>query len=164
MAKIYALDANILISFHRSYYPFDIAPGFWRQLAEKSPGRVVLLDRIRNEIIKNDDELSAWLKQHDKCFINMSAKDVNIIAEYQRIITSVQSNKQYKESAKREFASVADSWICALALAYGYTVVTQEDYQPDAKKIVKIPNICREFNIPYINLLQFVREIGIRFD
>jgi hypothetical protein len=47
MTKKYALDANILINFHRSYYPFDIAPSFWRQLAEKSKQKVVLLDKIK---------------------------------------------------------------------------------------------------------------------
>ena len=83
---------------------------------------------------------------------------------YSTIINFVQSNEQYKESAKVEFASIADSWLCAHALTYGYIVVTQEKYNPNIKNRVKIPNICEEFNITYIDLLQFMREIGIRFD
>lgn len=94
----------------------------------------------------------------------MSTSDAKIIAAYRKIITSVQSNAQYTESAKRAFADKADSWLCALALAYGYVITTQEDYKPGAKNVVKIPNVCKEFNIPCINLLQFMREIGIRFD
>jgi len=49
-------------------------------------------------------------------------------------------------------------------LTYEYIVVTQEKYEPNIKKQVKIPNVCEAFNIKYINLLQFMREIGIRFD
>src|SRR5690606_19510790 len=162
--RIYALDTSALISFHRSYFPFDIAPAFWRQLSQKSPGRVVLLDKEREEIDVNDDELSAWLQENDHCFIMMTAGDEKIVDAYRKIMSSVQANTQYKESAKRKFAAVADSWLCALALAYGYVVVTQEKYEPAAKKNVKIPNICREFGIPFINVLEFMRDLGIRFD
>ncbi|NLJ80803.1 MAG: DUF4411 family protein [Firmicutes bacterium] len=52
MDKKYAIDANILISAHRLYYPFDVAPAFWRQLTEKGSGNIVLVDRIRGEISK----------------------------------------------------------------------------------------------------------------
>ncbi|NLC38872.1 MAG: DUF4411 family protein, partial [Clostridia bacterium] len=45
-----------------------------------------------------------------------------------------------------------------------YVIVTQETYQPEIKRRVKIPNICKEFNIHYIDMLRFIRDIGIRFD
>ena len=32
----------------------------------------------------------------------------------------------------------------------------------EIKRRIKIPNVCREFGIEYIDLLQFMREIGIR--
>lgn len=78
------------------------------------------------------------------------------------IINSTNANEQYTPSAKKEFASSADSWLCAYGLAFGDTIVTLEKYEADIKKRVKIPNICREFGIKYIDLLQFMREIGIR--
>ena len=69
MNKKYALDANILISCNRSYYPFDIAPSFWNQLKEKGRNKVVLIDKIRDEIYENEDELSNWLETAEKYFI-----------------------------------------------------------------------------------------------
>ena len=71
-------------------------------------------------------------------------------------------NKQYYESAKVDFANTADSWLCAYALTYNYIVVTQEVYSPNIKNRIKIPNICEEFNIRYIDLFQFLKCIGIR--
>ena len=164
MNKKYALDANILISCNRSYYPFDIAPSFWNQLKEKGCNKVVLIDKIREEIYGNEDELSHWLQTAESYFIIRSSSDGNILSNYSKIINFIQSSEQYKQSAKDEFASVADSWLCAHALTYEYIVVTQEKYEPNIKKQVKIPNVCEAFNIKYINLLQFMREIGIRFD
>ena len=32
MTEIYLLDANVFITPHRLYYPFDFAPGYWQQL------------------------------------------------------------------------------------------------------------------------------------
>jgi len=80
------------------------------------------------------------------------------------MISSIKSNSQYFESAKSEFASVADSWLCAHAMTYDYVIVTEETYEAFSRKKVKIPNVCREFDIKFINLLQFMREIGIRFN
>lgn len=163
MDKKYALDANTFISASRSYYTFDIAPSFWNQLKEKGNNSIVLIDRIRDEIYRNEDQLSLWLKQSESSFTIKQSSDENVIHNYSKIITNIQSDKQYTEYAKAEFARVGDSWLCAHALTYDYIVVTQESYEPNIKKRVKIPNVCREFNISYIDLFQFMKEIGIRF-
>ena len=85
-----------------------------------------------------------------------------MIKSYRTIISSVNDNEQYTPSAKREFASSADSWLCAHGLAFGKTIVTLETYSAGIKNRVKIPNVCRDFGIDYIDLLRFMREIGIR--
>ena len=85
-----------------------------------------------------------------------------MIEAYRNIITGVNENDQYHQSAKDEFASIADSWLCAYGLAYDCTIVTLETYDSNIKKRIKIPNICEEFRIRYINLSQFMREVGIR--
>lgn len=67
-------------------------------------------------------------------------------------------------TAKNEFASVADSWLCAYGMTYEDIIVTEEKYEPNIKIKVKIPNVCREFDIDFIRLLEFIRELKIRFD
>ncbi len=160
----YALDANILISSSRLFYPFDVAPAFWRQLAEKAPNRIILVDRIKDEILRNEDVLTNWLRKNMDLFVNRASSDMNVIDSYRRIISYVNGNLRYKESAKSSFAESADSWLCAHALAYFYVVVTEEIYEPNIRKEIKIPNVCREFNIRCINRLQFIRKMGIRFE
>ncbi len=49
--------------------------------------------------------------------VDKAADKIVIIEDVQEeIINSVNDNAQYKQSAKDEFASVADSWLCAYAL------------------------------------------------
>ncbi len=127
MDRKYAIDANILISASRNFYSFEIAPSFWRQLIEKGHNKIIIVDKIRDEICRNEDELSQWLKNKWKLFfIIKNSGDNNILKNYAKIITSVKENEQYKESAKAEFADVADSWLCAHAMTYDYIIVTQE--------------------------------------
>ncbi len=161
MSKMYLFDANILIYPHRQCYSFDIAPGFWSQLVEKAPNTIVLIDRIRDEIYRNEDDLSNWLKKYGHCFIFKSSADKNVHESYKKIINLVVEDKQYKESAKRTFADRADSWLCAHALAYDYILVTQEEYAPESKNIIKIPNICVMFGIEYIDLFQAIKALEI---
>ena len=74
MDRKYIIDANILITSSRQWYPFDIMPGFWTQLLEKGEGKLVLLDKVKEEIYQGSDELTDWLKAHEEEFIE---KDMN---------------------------------------------------------------------------------------
>lgn len=83
---------------------------------------------------------------------------------YQKFKDIISISKHKKITlAKDEFASIADSSLCAYGLAYEATIITLKTYQKRVRKRVKIPNVCREFNIRYIDLLEFMREIGMRF-
>lgn len=164
MDKRLAVDTNILVSCYRKIYPFDMAPAFWRQLVEKGGQEIVLIDKVKEEILRNEDQLANWLKENENNFTIRGVDKLPIIKCYSEIITSVKENQQYKETAKVEFAGIADSWLCAYGMASGDIIVTEEKYEPNVKKRVKIPNVCREFGIDYIGLLEFMRELGIRFD
>ncbi len=161
MDRQYIIDANILITSSRQLYPFDIMPGFWAQLLEKGEGKLVLIDKVKEEIYRGSDELADWLKDHEDEFVYKDMNDTAVVASYGQVIQSVMDNEMYKSAAKADFASVADSWICAHAAAKGYVVVTLETLDTNCKKRVKIPNVCEAFGVEYINLLQFFREIGM---
>lgn len=164
MAEKYAIDSNIFISSSRLYYPFDIAPAFWRQLVEKGGERLVIIDRIQTEILRNEDPLSGWLRENIDAFSFGLSQELAVIENYRKMISAVNEEPKYKEVAKRTFAEVADAWLCAHALTYNYTIATEEVYDQYDRSNVKIPNICKEFGIKYINRLEFIRAIGIRFE
>ncbi|HHY09058.1 MAG TPA: DUF4411 family protein [Firmicutes bacterium] len=164
MGRKYAIDANIFISASRLYYPFDVAPAFWKQLLEKGADKVILIDRICDEIFRGGDQLSQWLRENRHEFCLRSSQDPVVIASYREIISNVSQNLRYTEAARRQFATVADSWVCAHSLAWSYTVVTEEIHEPARQNRIKIPDVCVEFGIDYIDRLQFIRQIGIVFE
>ncbi len=69
MDRQYALDANVLISSNR----------------------IVLVDKVRDEIYRNEDQLSQWLKTAEASFIIKDSEDKDILPNYSKIIASVQS-------------------------------------------------------------------------
>lgn len=163
MDKKYLLDTNILIDAHRRLYPFDIAPGFWDQLLDKASDRVVIIEKVNDEIMAGEDQLTNWYSENKSRFIIRTIPDQPVMAAYTRIINSINDSDMFKQAAKDEFASIADSWLCAYGLAYNYTIITNEIYKANIRKRIPIPNICREFNINYIDLLKFMREEGFIF-
>lgn len=163
MEHKYLVDANIFITAHRQRYPFDIAPSFWQQLVDKAADKIIIIEKVEDEILRGRDELAQWYNEQRSNFTILKIPEQEVILSYSKIINSVNENEQYKQSAKDEFASIADSWLCAYALAHEATIVTLEVYQQAAKKRVKIPNIYEEFDIRYIDMLKFMREIGMKF-
>lgn len=161
----YLLDANILIEAHKRYYGFDLCPGFWEALIRQHRvDRVYSIDRVKREIDNSKkDKLADWAKtKAPKAFFkNTDSKEV--IEQFARMVAWVQDETQYRQEAKDEFASVADGWLIAFAKAEGLVVVTDEVFNPEIRKKVKIPNVCRQFTIECVNTFQMLRELGIRF-
>lgn len=162
MRDKYLIDANVFMTAHRKFYPFDIAPSFWLQLVEKGSNNIVVIEEIQKEIRKGQDLLLEWYEKVCGKFTVLGIPGPEVIESYRVIIRSINDSEQYTESAKKEFASSADSWLCAYGLSTGYTIVTLETYDGEIKKRVKIPNVCREFGVEYMDLIQFMRIIGIK--
>ena len=162
MNKKYIIDSNIFITAHRQIYPFDIAPGFWEQIIKKGANQIIIIEPVNDEIAKGKDILTDWYLENKDQFEQLKIPDQIVLESYKDIINHLNTNDQYKQSAKYEFASIADSWLCAYGLAYDYTIVTLEKYQEGAKKRILIPNICKEFDINYIDLLQFMRQLSFK--
>ncbi len=54
----FLIDANTLMTAARLYYAYDLLPSFWEIFGEKiKEGNIVLLDMVKNEIDKGQDEL-----------------------------------------------------------------------------------------------------------
>ncbi len=82
---------------------------------------------------------------------------------YTTIIDWVQANSQFRPAAITEFAAGADGWLIAYAKVNNAVVVTHEKFAKDAKSRVPIPNVCWQFNVPYSNAFEMLRQLGVRF-
>lgn len=161
MGDKFMLDSSVFMTAHRLRYPFDVAPSFWKQLVEKASDKIVIIEKVQKEILRGNDLLADWYKTESNNFTVLNIPDREVINAYRKIISFVNESDKYTPLAKEEFASVADSWLCAYALAYDEIIVTEEIYDANIKNNVKIPNVCEEFGIRCINLLQFIRKIDI---
>lgn len=164
----FLIDSNSIITPYNSYYSFDISIKFWEQLKAKiNDGSIIILDLVKDEILKGEDDLSNWFNNLgiSTC---ISHKEPNIISKYAEILQFIQQNSCYKESALKEWAQehIADAWLIATASVYNYTLITFERKQNvnpiKPSKMAKIPNIAENFNVNVNNLYYMMRELGIK--
>jgi hypothetical protein len=159
----FLLDADVLIQAHRLYYGFDVCPGFWDFLAA-SAGRVSTIDKVRDELLRgrDDDPLRAWITSQPAGFSEATAggETTRWAGE---VFAWAQNHLQYTAAAKKEFSEAADGWLVAHARAVGRVVVTREKAEPAAKRAVKVPDACRQFEVECIDTFALLRELGARF-
>jgi len=76
----------------------------------------------------------------------------------------VQRNPQYFDHAKAKFATGADGWLVAYARVHGVTVVTNEERRPEAKREIKLPDVCAQFGVTYTDTFRMLKDLAIRFE
>lgn len=164
---MYILDANVFISAHRGYYDFDLAPSFWKSLVSHAgKNNIRSIDKIQDEIIspnsKNADRLHLWTAENFKVYFERTDSQ-DVIDSYAAIQQWAYSNPQFTPSAKEEFARNADAWLIAYAKSKNYTLVTHEAYNPEMRKRILIPVVCRNFNVDYVNTFEMLRNLQVSF-
>ena len=158
----YLLDANVFIQAKNSYYSMDFCPAFWEWLDhEKAAGRIVSISEVATELKGQEDELSDWIKARNDSAFFLPIDDPQTQQAYTRIANYVVQN--YEETAFNLFLNVADPWLVAKAMTTGATLVTHEKLVGPGSKKLKIPNICKQFGVQYINTFTLLRELEARF-
>ncbi len=154
----------MFIGAHQKYYGLDICPGFWLALLRQhEQKRVFSIDKVKDELVAVNDRLSHWAKETAPETFFKGTADKAVIDAFGGVVKWVQSEQQFTVGAKADFASAADGWVVAYAKVNGLVVVTHEEYAPDAKKDVPIPNLCIEFDVDYCNTFEMLRALRIRF-
>lgn len=159
----FVLDANVLITAYRSYYAFDLCPGFWEFIKNgHEEGRIFSTQRVMAELGKGD-ALEQWVKDElpDSFFLDDTTTEV--AADFAPMMAWVTA-KDFLPAAKGKFASDADGWLIATAKHNGYWVVTHEARREGAKARVPMPNVCEEFGVSYCDTFEMLRELKCQFD
>ena len=163
MDEKYLIDSNSLIQPARAYYPFDFAPSFWGQLRPKiSLDKIAVLDKVYGELLKGTDELVEWAGSlPDSCVL--PTKDARIAKAYTDVLDYIQQSKNYNDAALRRWSQfdIADPWLIAAAMAYGYKILTFEQSAgiiTDPSRNPKIPDIARHFQVPCVSLFDMMRR------
>ncbi len=165
----FLIDSNSLITPHLQFYPFDFAPGFWKQMScSIASGDIVIMDMVKDEILKGNDKLKNW-------FCNLvigdyiDRRDLGIIKVYSDVLVHIQNNKCYKEAALREWADndVADPWLIAAANVKDLTLITFEQKNRglntlNPSKNAKIPDVASAFNVKTADLYYMMRTLNFK--
>lgn len=159
-AKKYCLDANVLIEAWQKYYNPKFCPDYWNILIELGKqNKIFIPELVYDEIIRTEDDLSKWLKG-SKIPIRKISETVTICLK--NIYSSNPIHLKLVDNTKAR--SLADPWVIAHALNENATVVTKEEKVTalNSNKI-KIPNVCDNMGVRWINDFQFIDEIDIKF-
>lgn len=164
MSNRYLLDANAFIEAKERYYGFDICPGYWSSLlVQHDSRRLFSIDRIADELNEQDDVVKQWIRNEVPDTFFKKTEDQADIDKFQEMVNWVYSQPQFTDAARTEFASVADGWVIAYAAINGLVVVTHEQFAPEAKRKVPMPNVCVEFDVEYVDTFSMLRELGETF-
>ena len=156
----YLLDANVFIEAKNRHYGFDFCPAFWDWLVERNQaGAVASIDKVADELRAGQDDLADWAAAQDHGFFLRSN---DALASDLRAVSDWVSGGKYQSHAVVTFMQAADYWLVAHALVQNCIVVTHEARANTTSKI-KIPNVCKGFNLDCINPFEMLRRERARF-
>jgi hypothetical protein len=156
----YCLDANVLINGWQKYYSPKFCSDYWSVLNHLGiSGRIFLPQAVFDEVTRTDDDLTAWLKGSG---IPVQKVDASVTQKLTKIYATNPVHQYLVDNTKQR--SLADPWVIAHALNENACVVTKEEKvtAPGTNRI-KIPNVCDNMGVRWINDFQMVEELGIRF-
>lgn len=150
---VYVIDTCSLLALTETY-PKDVFPGVWDKVDEMiDDGVLISCDDVLEELASKDDDVLAWAKARSHIFkelddpIQVSA--IEILQTHANLV-DVKNNK-----------SSADPFLVATARVYGGTVVTEENFSGGPEKS-KIPDVCRDYEIDCIDLLDMLRRESLK--
>lgn len=115
---------------------------------------------VYKELSDYGDELSDWVKIRHAQFDTIDDKDTQEF--FGRIAEHVMNMKLPTDPEKIRFLGGADPWLIAKAATTGKTIVTHEVLAPDNSKKIKIPNICKHFDVNYITSFDLLDVLQAR--
>ena len=156
----YCLDTNVLIQPWQKYYSPKLCPDYWSVLNTLGEQGIVFLPQIvYEEIIRTDDDLTEWLKCSN---IPVLSPDTNVTNILRTIFEVNPLHRTLVDNTKNR--SLADPWVIAHALNEKAIVVTKEEKvtRADASRI-KIPNVCENMGVTWIDDFEFIDRMHIKF-
>lgn len=156
----YCLDTNVLIEAWRKYYSPEFCPEYWGILNDLGKqGRLFLSKMVYTEITRTDDDLAKWLKESSIPVHEMNGQVTTCLSQ---IYAANPDHKFLVDNTKQR--SLADPWVIAHAMSVGACVVTKENMETAVNsKRIKIPNVCQNMGVRWINDFEMISELKIKF-
>jgi uncharacterized protein DUF4411 len=149
---IYIFDTSPFITIF-TYYFRKRFPSLWEKFdALIEDGRIISTCENFREIEPINEDLFQWARNNDNIFLEPNRDEALFIRDIYKVKHFQQNIEQKK---LWQGGNNADSFVIAKAYVIEGTVVTGEIFKPNA---VKVPNICKHFNISCLDLEQFMEK------
>lgn len=149
---IYVFDSSPLIVLFKYFY-LERFPSLWEKFDSMvSAQQIISVREVRNELIGQEDRLSAWVKKNKEIFYKPTMDEYNFVKE---VFVIEHFQTLIKEKERFVGKPVADPFVIAKAKVGAGCVVTEESHKKNA---AKIPNVCSHFDIPCVNLETFMEK------
>lgn len=155
---IYIFD-NSSLSKLKHYYP-NVFRSIWTGLDSLvRSGDLISTREVWNELQRGNPHphVQAWLTARKHIFAIPQGGELKLVAQI-LAIPHFQSLIGIKQQLNG--TPVADPFVIARAKVRNGTVVTEEEFKPQA---AKIPNVCSQFGVPCMNLENFMQHQGWSF-
>ncbi|QBX63445.1 DUF4411 family protein [Dehalococcoides mccartyi] len=156
--NIYCLDSSVFVDIHRYY---DVKE-FWDTLDNSfTVGSIISHRIVFDELTTNAklcSSLSTWISERRKYFFGETPTQARYVSEIVKLFPGIIDPFSKKDQA--------DPWLIGLALERQsrsplfpatYSVVSQES----SASSVKIPAVCKHFNVKHLDLPEFMKDIGL---
>ena len=156
LMRIYCLDTSSLVTSWHLRYPVDVFPTLWNRIDEWGKiGRILAPEEVIREIEKIEDDLNEWLRQRP--YISQPPDE-----QVQREVRDILGPGRFSRLVDtKKGRSIADPWVIAQARVSKAVVVTEEKLSEGRSP--KIPDVCRAVGIEYINVLELIRAMELKF-
>lgn len=151
----YCIDTSALLDGWVRHYPPDVFPALWDNLESMiDSGDLISSDEVLNELSQKDDDVYEWAKRNNDMFMPIDEEiqlvTLEILDRFPRLVG------QMKDRNK------ADPFVIAVAKIRDAVVVTGERNFGTIDR-PRIPIVCSNFGVNYMDLLQMIRERGWKF-
>ena len=149
---MYVIDTSVISSLHRNYYRSRFVTLWERFDAMVTEGRFTSTREAFRELEDQAGDGFEWAKNNSGLFITPDAKEGAFVAKIYSI-KHFQANIEKQKLLRG--GKNADPFLIARAASLGATVLSMEQFKDNA---AKIPNICKHFDIPCVDLRGFMEK------
>lgn len=151
----YYIDTSSILHGWRRAYPPDIVTfrPIWKMFDKLiEQGRIGVSIEVLREIEKKDDEVAEWCGERKESF----AVDVDLAVQGK---LKVILDKFPRMVMKKGTRNAADPFVIATALRKEPAcIVVSEEEDDGSERNPKIPFVCDEMNVQWINLVELIRR------
>ncbi len=167
-----SLDTNAVLDFCYRFYPKTLFNTLWSELDQYVQTKTV--EFYITESVQA--ELAAKIQKYEfdvavlNCFLDQFGVIEKKRDDFGDAILSIQTKLlkyEFSKKSKQVMSPHTDIDVIGLAFKLGGLAITSEqglgvDFNPNAKVLIKIPNIAQLLNIECGNWVYFLNKLGIK--